>query len=354
MNHMNRVGNQLVTDSESQGVRWNMNAVKVWMQRGLVVAGLLLALGAASVQAQGETPASPPPIPLNPDGTAYVETPLVPVAAEQVADEDDPPPVPKALSYDYDIYVSSPGSGQVLAISYADEDVLRYTTKTKSWTKVFDGSNEGLPDAADIDALAFKPINLGQVYYLSFDTPVTVPGLGLVDDSDIVAHTYVFGQGATWSLYFDGSAHGLTTDAEDVDAIEVDGSLLKLSTLGSFSVPKAGGGTLKGADEDIIAYSDTVNAFGLTLDGTTIGLDGTNDIRAYATLKVVDDDLSFYGTQRPAQLRYANSSYPAVALSVNDIGVEERPLSGSRTFGVLWDASGAGFPKVDAFDLVKK
>ena len=205
---------------------------RFWRIIVVMVAALVALPAVGAARADGGQP-----LVVAPDGAA--------TQLEAAAEMDDPPPAPQALGYKYYISVSAPGSGAYGAVSYADEDILRYTTNTGAWVKVFDGTNEGLPAAADIDALAFKAINLGQIYYLSFDTPVAVPGLGTVDDSDVVAHTYVFGQGATWSLYFDGSAHGLTTDAEDVDAIEVEGSTLYLSTAGGFSVPKAGGGTLE-------------------------------------------------------------------------------------------------------------
>lgn len=319
-----------------------MNGFKRFWRIIIVMAAALLALGAASAVRADE----PQPIIVVAGDTAPAQA--------ATADEEDPPPAPNALEYDYDIYVSAPGNGVYGAITYADEDVLRYTTKTGAWVKVFDGTNEGLPAAADIDALAFKTIDLGQVYYLSFDAPVAVPGLGTVDDSDVVAHTYVFGQGATWSLFFDGSAHGLTTDGEDVDAIEVDGSTLYLSTAAGFSVPKVGGGTLKGADEDVFVFASQANAFGLWRDGGNIGLTATNNVRGFAFMRYADDDIAFYVTQRAAQLKQPNSSYAAVALSPNDIGVEERHFAGPTYFGVLLDASAAGFPKVDAVDLVKK
>ena len=42
------------------------------------------------------------------------------------------------------------------------------------------------------------------------------PGVGTVQDEDVVYHN-----GGTWSVYFDGTAHGLTTDDLDVDAFDV-------------------------------------------------------------------------------------------------------------------------------------
>ena len=54
--------------------------------------------------------------------------------------------------------------------------------------------------------------------YLSFsNTSTTLPGFGTVQDEDVV-----FKSGGTWSVYFDGTLHGLgTADGLDVDAFDL-------------------------------------------------------------------------------------------------------------------------------------
>ena len=55
-------------------------------------------------------------------------------------------------------------------------------------------------------------------FYLSFSpTTTAVPGLGAVQDEDVVHRD---GSGG-WSTYFDGTSRGLTSDALDVDAFDV-------------------------------------------------------------------------------------------------------------------------------------
>ena len=44
----------------------------------------------------------------------------------------------------------------------------------------------------------------------------TVPGIGAVQDEDVVRNN-----GGTWSVYFDGTAAGLTSGNLDVDAFDV-------------------------------------------------------------------------------------------------------------------------------------
>lgn len=57
---------------------------------------------------------------------------------------------------------------------------------------------------------------------LSFNAPTNVPGLGQVDDSDIVQFTPTQLGSTTvgsFALYLRGADIGLTTDGEDIDAI---------------------------------------------------------------------------------------------------------------------------------------
>ena len=53
-------------------------------------------------------------------------------------------------------------------------------------------------------------------FYLSFAADTTVTGLGAVQDEDVV-----YSSAGTWSVYFDGTAHGLTNANLDVDAFDV-------------------------------------------------------------------------------------------------------------------------------------
>ena len=296
------------------------------------------------------------------DGIAINVQPdgLLPVAsaAESTDDEDDPPIPPDAANEEFYVYVSAPGKGQVAGIAYADEDILRHDTATGQWTMFFDGTNNGLPASADIDALdyRFDTANLHTLFYLSFDQPVAVPGLGTVDDSDVVLRSCFLGACA-WSMFFDGSAHGLTTDAEDVDAIDVTGSNLWLSTFGGYAVPKYGGGTLKGGDEDIIIFAANYNTYIMRLDGSTKGLAAGNDLKAFDMDRhfVPDRDWTFMTFEDPFTYKYSGSN--TAAGQPSDIFVDEMPSGGSSgapRAGTIWDASAAGFPNVDAIELVEK
>jgi hypothetical protein len=52
--------------------------------------------------------------------------------------------------------------------------------------------------------------------YLSYGVDTTVSGLGAVADEDVV-----YGNGTTWSMYFDGSVVGMTDPNVDVDALDL-------------------------------------------------------------------------------------------------------------------------------------
>jgi hypothetical protein len=82
--------------------------------------------------------------------------------------------------------------------------------------RVFDASTTGLDNFADIDGLTVVD---GDTFFISFDLDAGtfVPGLGTVEDESVVLY-----DGGTWSMHFDGTAHGLgATDSQDLDAIDV-------------------------------------------------------------------------------------------------------------------------------------
>ncbi|MEL7314883.1 MAG: ExeM/NucH family extracellular endonuclease [Cyanobacteria bacterium J06559_3] len=139
----------------------------------------------------------------------------------------------------------------------------------------FDGSNVGL-DNVDIDA--FDIVGESTIL-MSFDSPVTIEGLGQVDDSDIVQFTAdslgADNTAGTFELIFDGSDVGLTTNNEDVDALTrlPDGSLL-ISTQGTPSID----GIQGPRDEDLLRFeatslgADTSGSFSLFFDGSDVRL----------------------------------------------------------------------------------
>ncbi len=165
------------------------------------------------------------------------------------------------------LYFSTAGDFAVPDVGGPYDDADIYLWNGSVFSRVFDGSLAGLPNNADIDALYAVD---SDTFYMSFRANNTNTPIGTVDDSDIVMY-----DAGTWSMYFDGSDVGLTTDNEDVDAFDFlpDGSIV-ISTLGNPSVGIAGD-----SDEDLLRCEGTFGAtttcsWSLYFDGSDIGLGG--------------------------------------------------------------------------------
>jgi hypothetical protein len=181
------------------------------------------------------------------------------------------------------IYLSSTTNGSVPgAGSFADEDILAFNPNDNSWSLYFDGSDVGL-GGSGMDVNAFTVLPNGEIL-LSVIAPISLPGVGSVDDSDIVKFVPTsLGSttAGTYSIYFDGSDVGLTTDSEDVDAIAITAdNRLVISTEGNYSVS----GLSTGADEDLLLFnssdlgSNTRGTWAFHFDGSDADLTSSEDI----------------------------------------------------------------------------
>ncbi|MCB9157744.1 MAG: S8 family serine peptidase [Caldilineaceae bacterium] len=181
--------------------------------------------------------------------------------------------VSPATASEAPIYLSSTSDGAVGGVSFADEDILMYDPVTDHWALAFDGSDVEL---GGVDINAFAILDDGSLL-LSPDNPVIISGIGTVDDSDILHFTPTSlgdNTAGAYELYFRGADVGLTTNGEDIVAIDFapDGRLL-ISTLNGVSVPGAAG-----ADEDLLAFAPTAlgvptsGAWSLYFDGSTAEL----------------------------------------------------------------------------------
>lgn len=172
------------------------------------------------------------------------------------------------------VYVSSTANGKVRGMAFADEDIVAYDTETDAWSLAFDGSDVGLA-AADIDAFDIVSLDPTAVIDFSIDADRAVGALGTVDDSDVVRFTGIAGAATsgTLALLIDGSDLGLTTAAEDVDALAASGTGFAWSTGGNVTVAGA-----KGGDEDLVLLDpvttgpDTSGTMALLFDGSDVGL----------------------------------------------------------------------------------
>lgn len=168
------------------------------------------------------------------------------------------------------ILVSSSSRGSVDGINFRDEDVLIFSPQRQQWAMFFDGSDVGLGGATDVDAFHQTP---NGSMLLSLNRPITLPGVGNVDDSDILLFTpEQLGADTRGSLtiFLRGADVGLSTNGEDIDAIAIDtNGRLVVSVRGTARVPGANS-TLIAQDEDLIAFNGGV--WELVLDGSGLGL----------------------------------------------------------------------------------
>ncbi len=94
------------------------------------------------------------------------------------------------------------GVGPGLGNAWDNSDIYRWDGAT--CTRIFDRDQSGV-GGSNVDGLTVVDATH---FYLSFvNTTVSVPGVGNVQDEDVV-----FNNGGIWSVYFEGTAEGLTAD----------------------------------------------------------------------------------------------------------------------------------------------
>ena len=254
------------------------------------------------------------------------------------------------------IYVSSSSNGTVGGVSFADEDILAYNTTSGTWSLYFDGSDVGLGGSGAQDTAAFSFLPDGSIL-ISFVSPTTVPGVGSVDDSDVVQFIPTStgtNTSGTFQLYFDGSDVGLTTNGEDIDAVSVlsDGRIV-ISTAGSASVPGVSGIR----DEDLIIFtptslgSNTSGTWAALFDGSDVGLSTSSSEDVWGAW--VEE-----GTNNIYLTTLGSFSVTGVSGDGADIFVCNASSLGVNTactFSMYWDGSTFGFggEAMDGFRIVR-
>ncbi|MBE2220519.1 MAG: hypothetical protein IAF02_03210 [Anaerolineae bacterium] len=249
------------------------------------------------------------------------------------------------------LYVSSTTNGNAGGIAFNDEDILAYNTGSGVWSMHFDGSDVGI--STDVNGFVFLPD--GSIL-MTLNAATSVPGIGTVDDSDIVQF-FPTSLGAntagTFGFYFDGSDVGLTTSSEDIDAMTLapDGRLV-ISTVGSFSVTGA-----SGADEDLAIFTatslgtNTSGSWAFYFDGSDVGLgeSSSEDVSGAYLESNGDIYLSTLGA----------FSVSGLSGDGADIFTCVNATTGSNTacssFTMYWDGSTQGFAGevLDGFRIVR-
>lgn len=235
------------------------------------------------------------------------------------------------------LYISARQSGKIGGLSYAYNDVLAYDFATGRWSLHLDLSDVGF--FRNINA--FTMMDDGSVL-LSVLRNQSFSGLGTVTPRDIIRFvpqsTGPTTKG-TWQWYLDGSDVGLTTSNETIDAVALapDGRLL-ISTIGTAVAPAAGG-TVRAADEDLLAFSptslgaNTAGTWSLYFDGSTVQGLAVEDVNG-AWLDKANSDL---------YLTVTNSfSIGGVTGSGRDI-IRLQPIAGGYQVQKYWSGPDHGF-----------
>jgi hypothetical protein len=113
------------------------------------------------------------------------------------------------------IYFSTEGDAAIAGLAGPFDNADVYVVDAAGCSRLFDASVEGLPGNANIDGLTVVD---GDTFYMSFDQDgISVPDpVGTVQDEDVVLY-----DAGVWSLHFDGTAQGLGSNNQNLDAIDV-------------------------------------------------------------------------------------------------------------------------------------
>ncbi len=238
-----------------------------------------------------------------------------------------PPPVPPAPPLEFSTLGNTNPPG--VSGTADDADIYRWDG---AYSRALDLSAApyNLPGNANVDG--FDRVNATQ-FYVSFSAAnTTVPGLGAVQDEDVL-----FWNGSAWSVWFNGTAHGLTAADADLDAISIVGSTLYFSTLGSINPP----GVTGTADNSDI-YSWNGSAYARVWDATANGLPAATNVDGYVRVSATQFYLSF-------------SPATTAVSGLGTVEDEDVVYRNGSTWSVYFDGTAHGLTTanldVDAFDV---
>ena len=234
-----------------------------------------------------------------------------------------------AVSVTGPAFYSTAGNSNPPGIAGTADDADLYGWDGTAHSRAFDATVAGLPTAANVDG--YDRVD-GTHFYLSFSGNVAVPGLGTVQDEDVVYY-----DAGTWSVWFDGTARGLTAAGQDLDAISVAGSDLYFSTLGNTNPPG-----VTGAADDADVYRWDGTAFTRVVDATGIGLPAATNVDGLVWQDATHQYLSFAPD---------NTAVPGQG-TVQDEDIVHR---GGAVWAVYFNGTAHGLTTaaldIDAFDL---
>lgn len=148
-----------------------------------------------------------------------------------------------------------------------DADIYRWNGGS-SYTRIVDASAVGLPGGADVDALVLVDATH---FYLSFEGSNTnVPTLGNAQDEDVVYYN-----AGAWSVYFDGTARGLTSGNHDLDAFDLP------SGVGGASVADVTDGSGDAVGAVVFPQTALLDTFGVASGALPANWAGAIDLNSF-------------------------------------------------------------------------
>jgi subtilisin family serine protease len=190
-----------------------------------------------------------------------------------------------------------------------------------------------LPASANVDG--FDRVSASQ-FYLSFTGQVNVPGIGNVEDEDVL-----FYNGASWWMFFDGSAHGLGGNNNlDLDAISVSGTTLYFSVLGNALPP---GVTGTADDADIYSWNGSAYTRVIDVSAAPYALPASANVDGFVRVDASHFYLSF-------------SSATTTVVGLGAVQDEDVVFYNAGTWSVYFDGTAHGLGSssglnIDAFDI---
>jgi hypothetical protein len=252
--------------------------------------------------------------------------------ADEFTTATPPPPPPAVGPLDF----STLGNTNPPGVAGTADDADIYSWNGTAFSRSIDASAApyNLPGGANVDG--FDRVSATQ-FYLSFTGQVNVPGIGNVQDEDVV-----FFNGTSWSLFFDGSVRGLTgAAATDLDAISIVGGQLYFSTDNGAIPPGAGG---VGDDADIYRWNGA-STYTRVIDASgtgSLGLPNSANVDGFVRVDATHFYLSFN----------ADTTVPVLG-AVQD---EDVIFYNAGVWSVYFDSTALGLGTtgsldVDAFDV---
>ena len=228
------------------------------------------------------------------------------------------------------LYFSTSGNANPTGISGTADDADIYLWNGTAFSRVIDASAAPYLFASGVNVDGFDRVDATH-FYMSFSGDVTLPGVGTVQDEDVVYYN-----SGTWSVYFDGTPAARGLSGSDLDAISIVGGTLYFSTDDN-DVPAGAGGT--GDDADIYRWNGG-NSFTRIFDASANGW-STANIDGFVWV----DSTHFY-------LSYSVDTSVPVLGTVQD---EDVVYYNGGTWLVYFDGTAKGLTSnghdIDAFDI---